>query len=149
MMSFTEIHPTGRLASLHQRLVERDIKECAERLERYLLHLAVASGAAIQAARDDYRNVSKDRQMLAALPKAWRQIIDDEDELLLEILADRVETLCGLKPGPDLVASFLKDSVATRLALATSGGQVRQPSQAASRTFASVAPTTASSKPSG
>ncbi|MDP2768782.1 MAG: hypothetical protein Q8O81_02995 [Giesbergeria sp.] len=61
-------------------IVDRDVKECAERLERYLLHSAVASGAAIQSARDDYRNVSKDRQMLAALPTAWRQIIMDEDE---------------------------------------------------------------------
>ncbi|MET3105351.1 hypothetical protein AAKU58_000160 [Oxalobacteraceae bacterium GrIS 1.18] len=95
-------------------IVDRDVKECSERLERYLLHSAVASGAAIQAARDDYRNVSKDRQMLAALPKAWHQIIADEDEMLLEIVADRVESLCGFKPGPDMVAAFLKDSVAGR-----------------------------------
>lgn len=97
-------------------IVERNIKECVERLERYLLHSAVASGAAIQAARDDYRNVSKDRQMLAALPTAWRQIILDEDEMLLEIVADRVESLCGFKPGPDMVATFLKESMAGRAA---------------------------------
>ncbi len=94
-------------------IVDRDVKECAERLERYLLHSAVASGAAIQAARDDYRNVSKDRQMLAALPKAWSQIIADEDEMLLEIVADRVESLCGFKPNPDMVADFLKKSMAS------------------------------------
>ena len=97
-------------------IVDRDVKECVERLERYLLHSAVASGAAIQAARDDYRNVSKDRQMLAALPTAWRQIIMDEDEMLLEIVADRVESLCGFKPGPDMVAAFLKESMAGRAA---------------------------------
>ena len=91
-------------------IVDRDVKECSERLERYLLHSAVTSGAAIQAARDDYRNVSKDRQMLAALPKAWHQIIADEDEMLLEIVADRVESLCGFKPSPDMVATFLKVS---------------------------------------
>lgn len=96
-------------------IVDRDVKECAELLERYLLHSAVASGHAIQAARDDYRNVSKDRQMLAALPKAWRQIIDDEDEMLLEIVSDRVESLCGFKPEPDMVAAFLKESVAGRI----------------------------------
>lgn len=95
-------------------IVERDVKECVERLERYLLHSAVASGAAIQAARDDYRNVSKNRQMLAALPKAWHQIIADEDEMLLEIVADRVESLCGFKPGPDMVATYLKENLAGR-----------------------------------
>jgi hypothetical protein len=90
-------------------LVDRDIRDCAQRLERYLQHSAVTSGTAIQAARDDYRNVSRDRQMLAALPKAWGQIIDDADELLLEILADRAESLCGFKPSPDMVACFLKE----------------------------------------
>lgn len=97
-------------------IVDRDTKECVERLERYLRHSAVTSGAAIQAARDDYRNVSKDRQMLAALPKAWGQLIADEDDLLLEIVADRVESLCGFKPDPDMVAHFLKESVAGRAA---------------------------------
>ncbi|HTD06999.1 hypothetical protein [Undibacterium sp.] len=96
-------------------IVDRDATECAERLERYLLHSAVASGSAIQAARDDYRNVSKDRQMLAAFPKAWSQLIAEDDDMLLEIVADRVESLCGFKPGPDMVAAFLKGSILNRL----------------------------------
>ena len=96
-------------------IVERNIKECVERLERYLKHSSVASGIAIQAARDDYRNVSRGRQMLAALPNAWSQLIEEEDDQLLEILADRVESLCGFKPDPDMVANYLKDSVLSRL----------------------------------
>jgi predicted type IV restriction endonuclease len=95
-------------------IVDRDLAECATRLRRYLLHGDIASGAAIQAARDDYRNVSRDRQMLAAMPKAWSQIIEEEDEMLLEIVADRVESLCGFKPGPDMVAQYLKGSIAGR-----------------------------------
>lgn len=90
-------------------IIDRDVKECVERLERYLKQSAVASGDAMLAARDDYRNVSKERQMRAALPKAWAQLIVDEDDLLLEILADRVESLCGFKPDPDMVAAFLKE----------------------------------------
>ncbi|BAN26122.1 type I restriction endonuclease [Caballeronia insecticola] len=90
-------------------IVDRDVGECVERLERYLLHSAIASGVAIQAARDDYRSVSKDRQMHATLPKAWNQIIDEGDEMLLEIVSDRVESLCGFKPSPDIVAAFLKE----------------------------------------
>jgi predicted type IV restriction endonuclease len=89
-------------------IVERDIGECARRLNRYLKYEAILSGAAIEAAREDYRNVSRERQMKSTLPQAWRQLVDDEDELLLELLADRVESLCGYKPDPDTVASFLK-----------------------------------------
>jgi hypothetical protein len=95
-------------------IAERDIGECVDRLERYLLHSAVASGTAIQAARDDYRNVSKDRQMHAALPKAWSHLVADEDGMLLEIVADKVESLCGFKPDPDVVAGFLKKFVSGR-----------------------------------
>ena len=72
-------------------IVERDVTEAASRLRRYLLHENVASGKALQAARDDYRDVSRDRQMQAALPKAWTSLIDDEDSNLLAIVADRVE----------------------------------------------------------
>jgi hypothetical protein len=96
-------------------IVERDTKECIERFERYLLHSAVVSGAAIKAARADYGHVSKNRQMLATLPKAWSQLIANEDEMLLEIVGDRVESLCGFKPTPDMVAQFLKESVLNRM----------------------------------
>lgn len=100
-------------------IVERELSECAARLRRYLAYEGIVSGAALRAARDDYDNVSKDRQMLATLPKAWSQIIDDEDEMLLEIVADRVENLCGFKPSPDMIARFLKANVASVNAMAT------------------------------
>jgi len=95
-------------------IVERDIPECAARLTRYLQYEASISGAAIEAAREDYRNVSRDRQMKSTLPKAWVRLLEEEDELLLELVADRVENLCGYKPDPDTVARFLKENVALK-----------------------------------
>lgn len=89
-------------------IVERDVGECAARLQRYLNHSAIASGEAMQAARDDYRNVARERQMKASLPIALAKLIEDEDGALLEIVADRTETLCGFKPDQDMVAQFLK-----------------------------------------
>lgn len=93
-------------------IVERDVADSAARLTRYLLHGDVASGKALQAARDDYQNVSKERQMQSALPVAWAKLIDDEDQSLLDIVAERVESICGFKPDPDMVAAFLKGDVA-------------------------------------
>jgi predicted type IV restriction endonuclease len=68
----------------------------------------VCSGAALTAARDDYQNVARERQIRETLPAAWNRLVDDEDELLLELIADSVESLCGYKPDPDTVAGFLK-----------------------------------------
>ncbi len=95
-------------------IVERDTSECVARLTRYLRYEASISGAAIDAAREDYRNVSRDRQMKSTLPKAWARLLEEEDELLLELVADRVENLCGYKPDPDTVARFLKENVALK-----------------------------------
>src|SRR3989339_518452 len=97
-------------------IIERDTSECVSRLNRYLQYEAIVSGAAIEAAREDYRNVSRERQMKSTLPKAWSRLLEEEDELLLELVADQVESLCGYKPDPDTVAQFLKENVALKLA---------------------------------
>lgn len=89
-------------------LLERDPDECAERLTRYLNYSGICTGVAIDAARKDYRDVTKERQIQAALPEAWKKLVDDEDELLLELVADKVESICGFKPDPSVVAAFLK-----------------------------------------
>ncbi len=97
-------------------IIERDIDEAVARLQRYLDYRAICSGEAMQAARADYQNVARDRLIKATLPKAWRQLVDDEDELLLELIADRVASLCGYKPDPDTVAAFLRESIDSRTA---------------------------------
>lgn len=95
-------------------MVERDVAESVTRLERYLSNAQVSSGAAIAAAREDYKNVSRSRQMLSTLPEAWSKLVAEEDELLLELLADKVESLCGFKPDVDTVARFLRENVGLR-----------------------------------
>lgn len=95
-------------------MVERDVEESVARLERYLSYAQVSSGAAIASAREDYKNVSRSRQMLSTLPDAWSKLVAEEDELLLELLADKVESLCGFKPDVNTVARFLRENVSLR-----------------------------------
>jgi hypothetical protein len=95
-------------------LLERDTGECVNRLKRYLQYAAVVSGQAIDNARADYRNNSRERQMQAAMPKAWQKLVEDEDEILLELIADHVESLCGYKPDLNTVAHFLKQQSGLR-----------------------------------
>jgi hypothetical protein len=88
--------------------MQRDLSECAARLTRYLHYDAVTSGEAIKAAREDYRNVSRERQIETTLPEAWARLIGEEDESLLELVAERVALLCGFKPDLKTVVRFLK-----------------------------------------
>ena len=95
-------------------LVEREPQESATRLIRYLSYVEVSTGRAIAAAREDYQNISRNRQLLATLPEAWTRLVSEEDDLLLELVADRVESLIGFKPDLDTVAKFLRENVVFR-----------------------------------
>jgi len=92
-------------------IVEREIEETVTRFKRYLKYDAICSGIAVEDARADYKDVARDRLIKNTLPQAWSKLIEDEDELLLELIADRTESLCGYKPDPDTVAGYLKNNV--------------------------------------
>lgn len=95
-------------------LLERDVAESARRLERYLSYEATCSGKAHADARADYQDVARERQTRDTLPQAWAKLVEEADDLLVELLADRVESLCGYKPDPNAVAAFLRDKIALR-----------------------------------
>jgi len=103
----------GEQGSYHERCVykldlnARTTSECCSVLKRYLKQTEVASGAAFENARNDYKNVSKRRQIKEVLPRAWNDLISEQDEFLVELIAEKVESLCGFKPDPDEVRTFL------------------------------------------
>lgn len=92
-------------------LLERDIPEAAARLTRYLDYNNVCSGAALKAARSDYQNIARSRVIEANLPKAWVALLKDQDSLLLDLLAEKVEDFCGYKPDLDACSQFLEKQV--------------------------------------
>ena len=51
--------------------------------------------------------------MQQTLPIAWRCLIDEQDELLIELIATKVEEICGYKPDSDTVAHFLEQPTGT------------------------------------
>lgn len=88
-------------------ILERNIDECAYRFKRYLDYNDSCSGKTLQEARKEYQSVSKERQINQTLPIAWEKLIKEPDEILLELVADKVESICGYKPDLDSVSSFL------------------------------------------
>ncbi len=88
-------------------LLERDLNECEDRLMRYLSYQNVRTGDSIKAARRDHQNIAKERQIERNLPIAWEKLIEEKEELLVELIADKVESLCGYKPDEETVHGFL------------------------------------------
>jgi len=48
------------------------------------------------------------RIIKSTLSKAFFNLINEEDDLLIDLITDKVESLCGYKPDPDTVSDFLE-----------------------------------------
>lgn len=89
-------------------LLERDLREATTRLERYLSYENVCSGMALTSARSDYQNVARSRLIASNLTKAWDLLLREQAPLLLELLAEKVENLCGYRPALDTCGEFFE-----------------------------------------
>jgi len=88
-------------------LIERDVQESSYRLDRYLGYKSVVNGDALESAREDYKNVSKARQAKANIPLAWKKLLDEKDEMLMEVISEKVESICGFKPTQHQITEYL------------------------------------------
>jgi len=87
-------------------LLERTLEDSTERLERYLAYQKTTNGDALRAAQSDYRNVARERDVKSTFPVAWRALLEDQDPVLIGLLAEKVEGICGYKPTPDSCSHF-------------------------------------------
>jgi hypothetical protein len=88
-------------------LFERPAAEAAEILHRYLDCSRVKSGEALETARKEYRSRNRRSQAKAAIPEAWRELVEKGDEDLVDLVASAVESKTGVRPDKDEVAEFL------------------------------------------
>jgi hypothetical protein len=88
-------------------LLERPAGEATETLSRYLARERVVAGAALETARQEYRNRHRRSQASAAIPEVWRELVGKGNEELVELLASNVELKTGIRPDTDEVAKFL------------------------------------------
>jgi len=129
----------GAQGTYHERcvykldLIARPISESAKVFARYLAHAEVIAGKAIENANADYKTVARNRQIQDALPTAWAQLLREQDELLVELIADRAETICGFKPEPDVVAEFIRKLFLTPAANIMPTTPERQPTAVVTR----------------
>ena len=88
-------------------LFEREPAESAAVLDRYLNRHRVQSGAALETARLEYRSRNRSAQARAAIPEAWKELVEKGDEVLVDLLTDSVESKAGIRPDPEDVTEFL------------------------------------------
>lgn len=78
-----------------------------EHFTTFLSRSAVASGAAFRAATDVLDGAKRQQTIIQALPIAWQRLSSEPDELLVDLIAEAVESQCGYRPEASAVAEFL------------------------------------------
>jgi hypothetical protein len=75
----------------------------------FLSREAVANGSALSNARKVQASRVKKQIILQTMPKAWEQMLQEPDDFLMELLADRIESMCGYRPEMDIIEEFILD----------------------------------------
>lgn len=89
-------------------IVERETAEIVLRFRRYLDRVRVAGGSALSDAQTDYHASASRRAAEQTLPKAWHQLLAEPDGLVIDLLRERTEALCGHKPSDSALEMFLR-----------------------------------------
>jgi predicted type IV restriction endonuclease len=89
-------------------LVERNENEIIEIFHCYLDYNAVRSGDALKKARIDYEKQYKNKEINSSIPIAWNKLIEENDDILVSLISEKVADICGYEPPVEVVISFLK-----------------------------------------
>ena len=106
-------HPIGqgdyRERKVHEMdLTEDDSEENAKRLNRYLNYESIQSGGSIKAIEEDYRNISRQRQVATQLPEVWSELVQERNDYLLLAVMEKAKKKIGYEPTEEQVLDFLK-----------------------------------------
>ncbi len=73
----------------------------------YLSQVNVSSGQAVSDAEDLVQSQLRAEIAGKAIVEAWNQIVETPDEILVDLISETTERICGFKPERELVEQFL------------------------------------------
>ena len=92
-------------------IMDQEPSEIAQKFIDFLGKENVRAGRAVENAEAVIKSKKKENIINETLPKAWNKIIEEEDELLIELLAETTEKICGFKPDVETVVTFIKTNL--------------------------------------
>ncbi len=101
-------------------IVERELSEACERLNRYLAFDRVKNGSAHAEAVKEYQDRFQRNKVKELIPKVWQSLLAEPDDLLCDVLIEAVEAQVGQRPLREDVITFFQsvisaDSVTPRI----------------------------------
>lgn len=77
-------------------------------LRRYMYHERVLSEDFLTLIQGDYQKATQRKMITETLPRAWAQFISNPDKAIVNLLMDKVESLCRIRPEYDVCVKFIK-----------------------------------------
>ncbi len=96
-------------------LLQQEPENIAQKFVNFLSRNNISNGQALKNAEAIYKSQQKKNIIKDTLPNAWNRIISEPDELLLDLLNETTETICGYRPESKVIKKFLADNIDTWL----------------------------------
>jgi len=94
---------------LASKVLERNIEDVIQILQRYLDFNLVKNNNAIENAEKDYKKQSKNKEIENSIPLAWNKLLEEKDEFLSDIISEKVADLCGYEPDTKSIFKYLNE----------------------------------------
>ena len=96
----------------HRRFLTIDLESQEPEIveQRFMEHLSqekVISGRAVSAAEDLLQSQQRAEIISKTIVQAWNHLVETPDEILVDLISEATERICGFKPEPELVEQFL------------------------------------------
>ncbi len=89
-------------------LLERSPDDCVSIFYKFLHKENIVSGSAKEEAQKIFKSKQKNEEVKRTLPEAWSKLLEEPDELLRDLLTEKVQTICGHKPEDGIAEDFLR-----------------------------------------
>lgn len=88
-------------------MLEQAPKDVAAKFVELLSKKNIESGNAVANAESIFQSQQRQNILRKTFPKAWNKIVEEPDELLVELVNETTEKLCGYKAEHELIRRFL------------------------------------------
>ena len=96
-------------------LLAQGTADSIEKFEKLLLRSGIESGTAYESAKHLFEGRQRNKIVKESLPKAWWKLVSEPDEMLVELVNDTLEKICGYKAETNVISDFLKNGKAVPL----------------------------------
>jgi len=88
-------------------ILQQEPEDIVSKFMDFLSRENVASGTAIENAEAIYKGQQKQNILRETVPKAWNKVVSEADELLIELINETTEKICGYKADSEMIEQFL------------------------------------------